>query len=123
MTKTQLKYATGLETWLDLFEFLLKGGYLVASPEAVTITSIVKPASPVKTTNTPKVPKPPPEYVINITELKALAFEEVYDRLPQDNSVDVVLELLDDLRAENRDSKQAVRSIHSFITNQVKRKV
>lgn len=49
-------------------------------------------------------------YMLNMTDVKALAFDELYNRLPSPASIHLVHEMVEGAPSE-------LRSVHDFLTN------
>lgn len=106
MTKQELKKYFGLPGWLALYEVLLNSDKINCAKVVLTEPAELLP----KTMN-----RPAKEWHLLILEIKALAFDEIYEKLPMSASLDVLRDTLSESATIAQD--KSLKFVIEFFNN------
>ncbi len=85
----------GFETWVEVYEYLKGIGFENEARVGFIIPPVIKSA--VEFEDGPKVKAMPSEYIMEMVQIRALAFDELYPHLPKASSVQVVQDIFEDI--------------------------
>lgn len=92
MDKQKLKEFTGLDTWLEFYEFIQRHRDRTGATRDTFF--VMKPPPPRPgTTNAPRRVEDTEEWNLDIKDVKAAAFDEIYQKLPTVDQLHAALKI------------------------------
>lgn len=85
----------GFGTWFQLYDYLVANGFANEQRVALIYPNDANAETIAETESTPEVKSADRELTFYMDEIKARAFDEMYERLPTKETVGILVEMLD----------------------------